>query len=61
MSGLGFGRRVIGKRSYLNAEAVPRALHRMDLEPIPLITIDGFKFCERVIGRVFGQLGSTVR
>jgi hypothetical protein len=27
----------------------------MSLEAIPLITTDGFKFYERVIGRVFGS------
>jgi hypothetical protein len=34
--------------------AVSRSFRRMNLEIVPLITTDGFKFYERVIGRVFG-------
>jgi IS1 family transposase len=46
---------VVGKRSYRNTLDLFRDLsHRMNLEVIPLITTDGFKFYQRVIGRVFG-------
>jgi transposase-like protein/IS1 family transposase len=46
---------MVGKRSYQNTLALFRDLsRRMSLETIPLITTDGFKFYERVIGRVFG-------
>ena len=46
---------MVGKRSYRNTLDLFRDLsHRMNLEVTPLITTDGFKFYERVIGRVFG-------
>jgi hypothetical protein len=46
---------VVGKRSYRNTLDLFRDLsNRMSLEAIPLITTGGFKFYERVIGRVFG-------
>ena len=46
---------VIGKRSYRNTLDLLQDLsNRMNLEVAPLITTDGFKFYERVIGRVFG-------
>jgi IS1 family transposase len=46
---------VVGKRSYRNTLDLFRDLcSRMNLEVTPLITTDGFKFYERVIGRVFG-------
>jgi len=46
---------VVGKRCYQNTLSVFRNLSsRMNLEQIPLIITDGFKFYERVIGRVFG-------
>jgi IS1 family transposase len=46
---------VVGKRSYRNTLSVFRDLSdRMNRAVIPLITTDGFKFYERVIGRVFG-------
>ena len=46
---------VVGKRSYRNTLDLFRDLsNRMNLEVTPLITTDGFKFYERVIGRVFG-------
>jgi transposase-like protein/IS1 family transposase len=46
---------VIGKRSYRNTQDLFRDLsHRMNLEVVPLITTDGFKFYQRVIRRVFG-------
>jgi transposase-like protein/IS1 family transposase len=46
---------VVGKRSYRNTLDLFRDVsNRMTLERIPLITTDGFKFYERVIGRVFG-------
>ena len=46
---------VAGKRSYRNTLDLFRDFsNRMNLEAIPLITTDGFKFYERVIGRVFG-------
>ena len=46
---------MVGKRSYRNTLDLFRDLsNRMNLEVIPLITTDGFKFYERVIGRVFG-------
>jgi IS1 family transposase len=45
----------IGRRIYRNTLALFRDLsHRMNLEKVPLITTDGFKFYQRVIGRVFG-------
>jgi transposase-like protein/IS1 family transposase len=46
---------MVGKRSYRNTLELFRDLsNRMNLEVTPLITTDGFKFYERVIGRVFG-------
>ena len=46
---------MVGKRSYRNTLDLFRDLsNRMNLEVTPLITTDGFKFYERVIGRVFG-------
>ena len=46
---------VVGKRSYRNTLDLFQDLsNRMNLEVAPLITTDGFKFYERVIGRVFG-------
>src|SRR5262249_31628255 len=43
----------VGKRSYHNTRELFRNLsNRMHLESIPLITSDGFKFYERVVGRV---------
>src|SRR5262245_35971473 len=46
---------VIGKRSYRNTLDLFRDVsNRTTLERIPLVTTDGFKFYERVIGRVFG-------
>jgi transposase-like protein/IS1 family transposase len=46
---------IVGKRSYQNTLALFRDLsRRMSLETIPLVTTDGFKFYERVIGRAFG-------
>ena len=46
---------VVGKRSYRNTLDLFRDLsNRITLQAIPLITTDGFKFYERVIGRVFG-------
>jgi len=46
---------LVGKRSYHNTLSLFRDLSkRMNLEVAPLITTDGFKFYERVIGRVFG-------
>jgi IS1 family transposase len=46
---------VVGKRSYGNTLDLFRDLSkRMSFEAIPLITPDGFKFYQRVIGRVFG-------
>jgi IS1 family transposase len=46
---------MVGKRSYRNTFYLLRDLsRRMSLETIPLITTDGFKFYERVIGRAFG-------
>jgi hypothetical protein len=46
---------VVGKRSYRNTLDLFRDLsHLMNLEVTPLITTDGFKFYQRVIGRVFG-------
>ena len=45
---------IVGKRSYRNTLNLFRDLfHRMSLDVTPLITTDGFKFYERVIGRVF--------
>ena len=47
---------VVSKRSYRNTLDLFRdVLNRMNFEIIPLITTDGFKFYERVIGRVFGS------
>jgi transposase-like protein/IS1 family transposase len=46
---------IVGKRSYRDTLNLFRDLSkRMSLETIPLITTDGFKFYETVIGRVFG-------
>jgi IS1 family transposase len=46
---------VVGKRSYQNTLVLFRDVsRRMNLEIAPLVTADGFKFYERVIGRVFG-------
>ena len=46
---------VVGKRSYRNTLDLFRDIsNRMALERVLLITTDGFKFYERVIGRVFG-------
>ena len=46
---------MIGKRSYRDTLNLFGDLsRRMSLETIPLITTDGFKFYETVIGRVFG-------
>ena len=46
---------MVGKRSYRNMLDLFRDLsHPVNLELTPLITTDGFKFYERVIGRVFG-------
>jgi IS1 family transposase len=46
---------VIGKRSYRNTLDLFRDLSdRMNPEVAPLVTTDGFRFYERVIGRVFG-------
>ena len=46
---------IVGQRSYHNTLDLFRDLSkRMSLEAIPLITTDGFKFYEKVIGRVFG-------
>ena len=46
---------VVGQRSYHNTRDLFRDLsNRMDLSRTPLITTDGFKFYEKVIGRVFG-------
>jgi len=47
---------VVGKRSYRNTLDLFRDVsNRMALERVLLITTDGFKFYERVIGRVFGS------
>jgi IS1 family transposase len=46
---------VVGKRSYRNTLDLFRDLSdRMNPEVAPFVTTDGFKFYERVIGRVFG-------
>jgi len=46
---------IVGQRSYRNTLDLFRDLSkRMSLEAIPLTTTDGFKFYEKVIGRVFG-------
>jgi transposase-like protein/IS1 family transposase len=46
---------IVGKRSYRDTLNLFGDLSkRMSLETIPLITTDGFKFYETVIGRVFG-------
>ena len=46
---------IVGKRSYRGTLNLFGDLSkRMSLETIPLITTDGFKFYETVIGRVFG-------
>jgi hypothetical protein len=46
---------VVGKRSYRNTLDLFRDVsNRMNLEITPFITTDGFKFYERVIGRVLG-------
>jgi len=53
---------VMGKRSYRNTLDLFRDVsNRMNLEIIPLISTDGFKFYERVIGRVFGPAVAMVR
>jgi len=47
---------VVGKRSYRNTVDLFRDVsNRMNLQLAPLITTDGFKFYERVVGRVFGS------
>ena len=47
---------VVGRRSYHNTLALFRDVsNRMNLEDTPLITTDGFKFYEKVIGQVFGS------
>src|SRR5262245_17391990 len=49
---------VVGKQSYQNTLALFRDLSsRINLDAIPLITTDGFKFYERVID---GRLGQRV-
>jgi transposase-like protein/IS1 family transposase len=46
---------VVGRRSYQNTLALFQDVaKRMNLEHIPLIATDGFKFYEKVIGQVFG-------
>src|SRR4030095_10107562 len=46
---------VVGKRSYQSTLSVIRNLSsRMNLEQIPLVVTDGFKFSEKVLRRVFG-------
>src|SRR5262249_22594777 len=46
---------VVGKRGYRNTLDLFRDLSdRMNREVIPLITTDGFKFYEKVVGRVLG-------
>ena len=46
---------VVGKRSYRNTVDLFRDIsNRMNLQLAPLITTDGFKFYDRVVGRVFG-------
>ncbi len=46
---------VIGKRSYRNTlDLFGDLSKRINLEVSPVITTDGFKFYERVMGRVFG-------
>ena len=46
---------MVGKRSYRNTLDLFRDIsNRMIFQPVPLITTDGFKFYERVVGRVFG-------
>ena len=46
---------VVGKRIYRNTLDLFQDLsNRRNLEVPPLLTTDGFKFYERVIGRVFG-------
>ena len=53
---------VVGKRSYRNTLDLFRELsNRMNLEVTPLITTDGFKFYQRVIGRAFGPAVSMAR
>ena len=48
---------VFGKRSCRNTLSLFRDLsNHMNLEVAPLITTDGFKFYERVIGRLFGPV-----
>jgi len=47
---------VVGRRSYKNTLALFRDVsNRVNLEGIPLIATDGFKFYEKVIGQVFGS------
>jgi transposase-like protein/IS1 family transposase len=46
---------VVGRRSYQNTLSLFQGVSkRMNLEDIPLIATDGFKFYERVTGQVFG-------
>jgi hypothetical protein len=46
---------VVGRRSYQSTLALFRDIAELaNQEDIPLITTDGFKFYERVIGQVFG-------
>jgi IS1 family transposase len=46
---------VVGKRNYRNTLGLFQDLSsRMNLEIVPLNATDGFKFYQRVIGRVFG-------
>src|SRR5215831_11744520 len=46
---------VVGQRSYRNTLALFRAVSsQMQFGLVPWISTDGFKFYERVIGRVFG-------
>ena len=47
---------VVGKRSYRNTVDLFRDVsNRMNLQLAPLITPDGLKFYERVVGRVLGS------
>jgi hypothetical protein len=53
---------IVGKRSYRNTLDLFRDVSsRMILQLVPLIGTDGFKFYERVIGRVFGPLVFMVK
>jgi transposase-like protein/IS1 family transposase len=50
---------VVGKRSYQNTLALFRNVSsRMNLEQIPLVVTDGFRFYEKVVRRVFDKRGS---